>query len=65
MPARYKIKVKCVETGEIYESISKAAFENDLEPQDIRWCLRTKGKKMGRTFVKLEEENNDGKVYNG
>lgn len=58
MPVRYKVKVQCVETGEIYDSICKAAFENDLEPQDIRWCLKTGKKKMGRTFRKIEEDEN-------
>jgi hypothetical protein len=63
MPARFKVKVKCVETGDIYPSICKAAFENDLEPQDIRWCLKTGKKKMGKTFIKLEEEE-DGRTNN-
>lgn len=57
MPIRKKVKIKCVTTGEIYPSINKAAFENDLEPQDIRWCLKTGGKKMGKNFIKLEEES--------
>lgn len=57
MPTRKKVKIKCVTTGEIYPSINKAAFENDLEPQDIRRCLRTGEKKMGKIFIKLEEES--------
>lgn len=57
MPIRKKVKIKCVTTGEIYPSINKAAFENDLEPQDIRWCLKTGGKKMGKNFIKLKEES--------
>ena len=63
MPIRQKVKIKCVTTGEVYPSINKAAFENDLEAQDIRWCLRTGGKKMGKIFIKLEEEDN-GKTNN-
>ena len=58
MPIRFKVKIKCVDTGVIYPSINKAAFENDLEPQDIRWCLKTGKKKMGKTFIKIEEEDN-------
>lgn len=64
MPVRYKVKIKCLETGEIYPSICKAAFENDLEPQDIRWSLRTGKKKAGRTYVKLEEGENNGRTNN-
>lgn len=59
MPARFRIKVKCIETGKAYKSISQASFEEDLEPYLIRQSIKLNKKVSGRTFVKIEERKDE------
>lgn len=59
MPPRFKIRVKCIETGKIYESIGEASFNENVETYAIRNCLKTGNKYLGKHFVKVEEETNE------
>lgn len=59
MPSRYKIKVKCVETGKTYNSIGEASFNENVETYAIRTCLKTGNKYLGKHFIKIEEEEDE------
>lgn len=60
MPVRFKVKVKCLETGQVYESINKAAFAEDVDEAAIRLSIKTGRKKAGKTFVRVEEGKDGG-----
>lgn len=50
----YTVKVKCVETGKIYDSMKEASYETGISPQQLYRVIRSgkKSKKYNLSFVK-------------
>eukprot|EP00808_Paulinella_micropora_P026275 g49382.t1 len=50
MPARYRRAVRCIETGEVYQSLGQAARHNNTFPQNVHRSIFTGRKTHGLSW---------------